>query len=191
MELEKEKSLHEMLGDATEEKTPSENKSFSWNLDYEDVEFEEEKKDESKYTNSAVQKNKDPKEIEKDCKASSETLTAAIDTVFDMAGSFYLNHRFKKNFSDEDWEKAKSLQYKNPEKLEGEDLILYNRFKKLNDKRERKMKELPFDESGTERLNRIFFNYYKTTGKQISPEIMLYMGLCVAVLEKANTVFFD
>lgn len=204
MELnaEKTKTLFEQLEEATEIKeVDNQTKSFLWSSNEgEEVNplidngpINSDSKTQTTTTNGTKPKDKPLTNEEKlkNQKASAETLTATIDIVFDLLGNIVLNYKFKKAFNTDDLERAKEIQDELIENLNPEDLVLRNKFDRLNKKRLDKLDELPFDAPSTERLNRIFLNYFAITGKEISPEIMLYLGLGVAVLEKAETIFTD
>lgn len=200
MELnpEKTKTLLEQLEEATEIKPEADNnKSYIWSGGDDKQENPFLNDTTNTQTNSTSTNQKQPEkklnneEKLKNQKASAETLTATIDIVFDLLGNIVLNYKFKKNFNFDELEKAKDIQDDLIESLSGEDLVLRNKYDRLNKKRLDKIDELPFDATSTERLNRIFLNYFAITGKEISPEIMLYLGLGVAILEKAETIFTD
>jgi hypothetical protein len=197
------KSLLDQLEEATEVKPESENnKTFAWSGG-EDKEENPLLNDIFTDINSNLGSTEKPKEQKsgsaklsnedkvKNQKASAETLTASIDIVFDLLGTMILNYKFKKNFTKDQLEQCKDLQDKDINELTGDDLALRNKFDRLNNKRQSKLAELPFDAPATARLNGIFLNYFAITGKEFSPEIMLYMGLGVAILEKADTIFTD
>jgi hypothetical protein len=178
-------SLHDMLKQETEHKQESTTSSF-WKFDE-----KEEEKPASAEQQEEGEKQLSNKKKEDNQKASAETLTSLFDAGFDILLGFQIDYRFRNNFTDEQWEKVQDIQDVPKEKLEGEALELRNRYDRLLAKRDKKKKNLPFDDGETNRLNRIFFNYYKVTNKELSPEVLLYMGITSAVIEKARAVLLD
>lgn len=188
-------SLLDTLNEVTEHKPAVKtDSSFVWNFEDEEEDTTLKTEIKKEFTNKINETNQiiiSDKEKEKNQQASAETLTSSLDLVFDLGGSLYLATRFKNNFTDEEWERVKELQDVEKEGLNEKDLILKTKFNRLDKKRKEKLKDLPFDDNATARLNRIYFNYFKTTGKELNPETMLYVGSLVAILEKAQTIFLD
>ena len=129
---------------------------------------------------------------EKVRQASAETLTATLDATIDILGSLVINNRFKKRFTPDEFDKAQELQDKPKESISDEtELALYNKYNREKKKRDSKIKELPFEESDTTRLTTIFYNYFKITGKEMSPEFLLVVGIGSILVDKATVVFSD
>lgn len=188
---EKSEGLHDLLNQATEEKKGSEIRSKLWS------EFDEDTPAEKTASTSEVKKDnpkedvKSEKKKEENQRASGETLTSVIDAGLDILLSFFIDYRFKNNFDENEWNKLLEIIDKNISDLEGKDLELRNKYDRLKPIRDKRISRLPFEKDETDRLNRIFYNYYKVTNKELSPEILLWMGLGSAVLEKARAVLLD
>lgn len=184
-------NLHEILAQETETKAPSAQKSKMWSFDEEEPSENETTEQGSSSSSGAKSKPDTAEDKLKNQKASAETLTAMLDIVGDMGGNLVLDIKFRNKFTDEQFDRAQEIQDTPIDQLTGDDLTLRNKFDRLNKKRKEKSKELPLEGDDTERLNRTFLNYYKITGKEMGPEVLMYLGITQLLLSKARVIFMD
>lgn len=193
--------FHSLLEQETEAKAPTENVTKMWSFDDEATIISETKTGETKTEGSIFssepKKPEQPKEVLTDKRkeeirtASAETAVASLDAMIELVGSFIVNRKFKKQFSKEDFKKGKDIFDRDPDMLDDADKELQKKFKRELEIRADKLKQLPFEESDTQRLNAIFYNYFKITNKELSPEFLLYTGIGSILIDKATVIFMD
>lgn len=193
--------FHSLLEQDTETKAPTETVTKMWSFDDEATIVSE--------TNSAGQttsnnnsasdpkKPEQPKEVLTDKRkeeirvASAETAVASLDAMIELVGGFIVNRKFKKQFTKEELKKGRDIFDRDPDMLDDGDKELQKKFKRELDVRAEKLKQLPFETTDTERLNAIFYNYFKITNKELSPEFLLYTGIGSILIDKATVIFMD
>lgn len=184
-------SLHDVLSTETEHKNQSTTTSKAWNFDADAVIIEEEAETTEPGTGSKKGTVTNEKDKELIRKASAETATASMDAMIDLVGGIVISVKCKKRFTPDEWDKAREIQDKPIETLPPDDQALLKKFNREILKKSEKLKELPFDDRDTTRLTAIFYNYFKITGKELSPEFLLVMGIGSILVDKAAVVFMD
>ncbi len=183
-------SLHDVLATETEHKTQSTNTNKAWNFDA-DAEIIEDPKTGETTDGSKKGTEKTDKEKEVIRKASAETATASMDAMIDLVGGIIVSVKCKKRFTPDEWDRCREIRDKVADTLNPDDQALLKKFNREISIKADKLKELPFDERDTTRLTAIFYNYFKITGKELSPEFLLVMGIGSILVDKAAVVFMD
>lgn len=186
-----ESNLHEMLEQETEQKAPSIGaKMWDFSDDGEIIE-ETAPETETAQENEKQAPVKTTKDKEKIQKASAETATASIDALLDLFGGFAISAKFKNSFAPGEIELLNDFLDRPFETLTDDQKTLVTKYNRLKSKMDNKMQNLPFTENTTSRLNAVFENYFRITGKELSPEFLLIMGIGSAIADKATTIFID
>ncbi len=186
--------VHDILEKDTEVKEATQTQSKLWSFG-EDIE-EIKNSDVSNDNQSNSQPEKKPvqpqtKEKAQLDKISAESAVATIDVMLQLVGSLVLSIKCKNKFAGDEFEKAKAIRDFSPNDLSEADRILQAKFLRETEKRAEKIKELDFTPTETERLNLIFENYFRVTGKQFSPEWMLVSGLGSILIDRAAIILMD
>lgn len=191
--------FHDLLEQDTEIKAPTETVTKMWSFDDEATVISETSNSGSSAVNTGTTEKKpeQPKEVLTDKRkeeirtASAETAVASIDAMIDLVGGLIISRKCKKQFTNEEFNRAKQIRDIDHNELSEKDKELQLKFIREITLKDRKLRELPFDERDTTRLTAIFYNYFKITGKELSPEFLLYMGIGSILVDKATTIFMD
>ena len=186
--------VHDILEKDTEIKEAAQTQSKLWSFG-EDIEEAKMSTGEPENNNSSSTEKKpaqpQTKEKAQLDKISAESAVATIDVMLSLVGSLILSVKCKNKFAGDEFEKAKAIRDFSPNDLSEADRILQAKFIRETEKRAEKIKELDFTPTEIERLNLIFENYFRVTGKQFSPEWMLVSGLGSILIDRAAIIFMD
>jgi hypothetical protein len=187
--------VHDILEKDTETKEASQTQSKLWSFGEEVEEATIVNNSDQEKTSSASSEKKQvqpqTKEKAQLDKISAESAVATIDVMLSLVGSLILSVKCKNKFAGDEFDKGKAIRDFSPNDLNEADRILQAKFIRETEKRAEKIKELDFTPTEIERLNLIFENYFRVTGKQFSPEWMLVSGLGSIVIDRAAIIFMD
>lgn len=181
----------------TERKAPTANaaqNSWNFSVDEEAEVIEETKADEP--TPPAKGKEGEKKVTADEIKASAETGVAAFDLVNSILFENIVKYRFKsknkKFFTEEDLELLQDeLIFINKNQLDGKEFDLRDKWDKLMDKHETKMKRIPLSTSQRERLHFAFSEYAKIKNVTLGPETILAVAVIECLISKGIDAFTD
>lgn len=185
--------VHDILEKDTEVKEATQTQSKLWSFGEDIEEAKIASPNESENNSQPEKKPVQPQTKEKAQldKISAESAVATIDVMLSLVGSLILSVKCKNKFAGDEFEKAKAIRDFSPNDLSEADRVLQAKFIRETEKRAEKIKELDFTPTEIERLNLIFENYFRVTGKQFSPEWMLVSGLGSIVIDRAAIIFMD
>lgn len=184
--------LLERLKQATETKEPTASNPV-WNFDLEDEPVSENKEVKPTQTTTTTTPVKEPvKELSKKAINANAKLTVTfLESLVTGGGNMYLNRKFKKKFTKEEYKFcSEELIYVPKDVLTEPQLALRNKFKSLEEKRKQKERLLPFNSQETEQLVRIFAEYSEATGQ----EMPAWLTACLsasAIIIKRLEIFAD
>lgn len=116
--------------------------------------------------------------------ASAETATALMDSILSTICHPILKYKLKKNFTADEWKRFKSIQYVDVSKLEGADLIFYNKVIKLNKEYVDKMNAIEMQPGEIKRHEKTFYQYFEITNTKLSPSWLLIANISTAVTDR-------
>lgn len=134
-----------------------------------------------------------PKIDKREAKIAAESSQAAIEFLTTLIGEFIVNYQFSKNFTDEQKELLnEKILDTNPDLLSEEEKTLLARYKRLEKKKDKKIKNLEQSERARERMTHAFEKYSELTGKTfMTPGLMLGVAIGENIVKSATTLIFD
>lgn len=181
-----EENLHDLLNQATEVKAPTKNvSSHTWTID--DAEIIEEtntasNNPEQNNTDETTDPVKNPPEkkiTDKAKRASARTVVNSIDLLQKSIFTPILSYKYNKKFTPEEINRLddKNLVDLKKDELEGEDLMLRNKWDRLMKKYNKKVDEIPFTDPEKADMEEAFYCYFDYKETTVSP--MFFVGMNV------------
>lgn len=194
--------LLEELKKRTEPKTPSEAASQIWDFSNDEKETvapnglqnpTPEASTQPTTTTPGATNPEAPKIDKKEAKIAAEASQAGIEFLTTLIGEFIVNYQFSKNFTDEQKELLnEKLLDSNPDFLNDEEKTLLARYKRLEKKKDKKLKGLEQGEKARERMVHAFEKYSELTGTTfMTPGLMLGVAVGENVVKTITTLIFD
>lgn len=185
-------SLEQELSQQTETKTASNNVSTAWNFDEEinDEPVNTSQKTETKTPPEAeTKKISESKITDKAKRASARTAVNMINFV--QSGLFppILNYKFQKKFTDAEKEVLDKVIDADKKDLDSEDLRIRTKFDRLIKAHNKKINDVPFNETEISDMEESFFALFDLKETTLSPEWFVYMNLINTLGKRAIDVF--
>lgn len=125
-----------------------------------------------------------PKISNEAAEAGARAAVGAINITLTMLARPLINWRFKKECAKRfksDLERAEELVVTDDTPADDHEAKLKKRYEAFLNKRDQKITGLRFSDTEESDLTFAFKDYFKTTGKTMSPEVMLYVALIGAI----------
>lgn len=204
------------LNTATETKTPTANttsKSWSFTLDENETKAETTTNPETKAetevktsdfettqappasstTSTTPPASTEPK-LSKDFKIASARITvSALDMTQRMIFTPLINRKYSKKFTEQESKILDETNIIDEEKslLNAQDLPLRNKFDRIMKKRDKKIKDIPFEDLESQDLEKMFYQYMDAKNTTLPPEIMLVIGIANVLGKRAIDLFTE
>lgn len=187
-----EPSIHDVLEEQTEIKAPSQEQPKIW--DFTDAEVVEEAEEEKTTQPDTEDKKQKPGKItDKAKQASARTAVGMLNLLQKGIFTPIISYKYKKKFTDEEITRLDEGQLidKKKDELQPEDLALRNKWDRLMKKCERKLEEIPLDETEKKDLEEAFFAYFDYKEKTLPPEWFVAFACINAIGKRAVDVFTE
>jgi hypothetical protein len=117
------------------------------------------------------------KEIQMGADITVDAIDFAVTVVCTPLLRWRFNKHLDKNFSKDDLLNAKEMVADDITPTDPREERILKKFKRYLREFEQKIKEVPFSEDETAKLNHVFQKYYKATEQTLDPKILLYAGM--------------
>ncbi len=190
------RNLMDELNAATPEKKPSTTKDPSWN--FKDDEVEQEKgdvKSQQQEQNQQGAQQQDPNKsaTQEQLLKGSQAAAATVEFCTSLLSETIINLKYYFKFNAEEREKLDEEILDKPEtKRTEEEQTLANRFDRLMNRRDAKLKNVKLSEQARKRMEDGFMEYAKITGKPpMNPKSLLYVTISEAVVKSVINAVLD
>lgn len=126
-------------------------------------------------------------------RASASTAVAMVDTTQRIIFEPIINHKYKKRFQQQgfDSDEFLAIESKDPSKRNSQEQIMMTKFEKLWAKMEKKRGEVPFSKEEREDMTEILETYFRETGQELPPSLMIACAFIGALGKRTTAVIFD
>ncbi|OFY83646.1 MAG: hypothetical protein A3F72_15325 [Bacteroidetes bacterium RIFCSPLOWO2_12_FULL_35_15] len=194
-----ENEINDFFGSDTEQKTPviettAEKTISEWGNDFDTKKASEEQvivqtkqpvKQEVK-TESIVKKI-----TQIEAEASATVTIGVVDLMQRTILNIILNKKFEKKFTEDQIEIVDRVEDLPDDKLTPEEVSLKKRFNKSFAKYEKTGETIPFNAVEKDEMKEILAEYYKVTGKAVSPNLLLAGAFIDKIGKRVATIMFD
>lgn len=143
-------------------------------------------------TNTEVKTESTVKTITtKEAEASATVTIGVVDLMQRTILNIVLNKKFEKKFTEQELETVDRVEDLPEEKLSPEESNLKRRFNKSFAKYEKNGASIPFTPDEKDEMREILAEYYKVTGKSVSPNLLLAGAFIDKIGKRVATIMFD
>lgn len=127
----------------------------------------------------------------KEAEASATVTIGIVDLMQRTVLNIVLNKKFEKKFTEEQMEIVDRVEDLPDDKLSPEESNLKRRFNKSFAKYEKTGDSIPFTSDEKDEMREILSEYYKVTGKSVSPNLLLAGAFIDKIGKRVATIMFD
>lgn len=127
----------------------------------------------------------------KEAEASATVTIGIVDLMQRTVLNIVLNKKFEKKFTEEQMEIVDRVEDLPEDKLSPEESNLKRRFNKSFAKYEKTGDSIPFTPDEKDDMREILSEYYKVTGKSVSPNLLLAGAFIDKIGKRVATIMFD
>jgi hypothetical protein len=173
------------LRSATETKSPEQTVSVNDGFWDQEAEIEEETAEEA----ASAPKSKSR---EQEIKDSGDTAAVGQELLVTMLCDGIIGIRHRNKFTPEENEKLKQgLIDADAEVLQGDQKTLRAKWDRLQKQREKKKRDIQYTADQRQRMQRAWQEYFRITGKKLSPEWLIVISLFEGAIKKGFDAFTD
>ena len=127
----------------------------------------------------------------KEAEASATVTIGIVDLMQRTVLNIVLNKKFEKKFTEEQVQTVDRVEDTPDDKLTPEESNLKRRFNKSFAKYEKTGDSIPFTADEKDEMREILSEYYKVTGKSVSPNLLLAGAFIDKIGKRVATIMFD
>lgn len=188
-------SLHDLLSEATEEKTPGKTINGGGWADLEDISEEPIENDEKITSNDADHKKEEPtnRALDLKYKATAQTGTILFETLLTGIGGYAAKQQFQKQINPDEIKiiEEHNLADRELDDIEQEYKIYKRKLDRLTKKLEKKIKAMPLDAGEKDATYNAIYQYSKITGIDLSPTLILISTLGSIAAHRTAVILAD
>lgn len=188
--------INDFFNSETEHKTPVleaivDKPISAWGSDFDTAKAEEVEQKKAPVVSESKNESIVKQITTKEAEASATVTIGIVDLMQRTVLNIVLNKKFEKKFTEQQMEIVDRVEDTPEDKLTPEEASLKRRFNKSFAKYEKTGESIPFTVTEKDEMKEILSEYYKVTGKSVSPNLLLAGAFIDKIGKRVATIMFD